>query len=445
MFKFVFTIITLFFSLQSLAQPKIKWEATVPSSARNFERWHDLVDSLYKERMYFGVLAASYRMLLYFDDIETKKKSFQYLVNLIDLGYPHSLNHIFFFGDLDLVEQSDFAQSYNFYKAVVNKMKKMVKWSDDFFSRIDKENFKKYLFYKAINLYKDKKLQDAANILDEILKQPLLEKDFTFVKKVVRTKARIHFEQKQFDLSLGYYDDFLLKVNPVTPTDWLEKAWNLFYLKRYDEALGALYNLEAPSLKKYPSFEKYILRSSIYLNNCATENVNTLIKNFEDEFEYSITGIIKGKQLGKLRQIIELAKNTHPQYKAVIDAIGKLKEEYKIIDTLPSELQSTAKFLYKSELRSLIRFSRVYKEKAINKAAEDLTMLAESLKFLGYSTAREKYNPITVFIPRENENKNLIEVIDYEKRGFVFRWMQLGNYWRDERNKYFGEMKNKCD
>lgn len=442
--KFLLLIVFLT-SFNLKAQPKEKWEGEIPRLVSDPALWIKFTDKMMSEGNYYGVLAASFRMILFFEDLESKKKAFSNLVKLIDIGYAHSLQNVFYIGDLDISSRDEFSQSYNFYKAVINKTKKLKKWSDDFFKRIDKENFKKYRLYQAINLYREKKLIESLEILDQILRGELSQNDFTFAKKVVRMKARILFERKEYEKSLELYDDFLLKVNPISPYDWLEKTWNLFYLKKYDLALGALYNLEAPSMKRFPTFEKYILRASIYLNNCRTDYVNQLVKNFEKEFNYSIKGIVNGKSLTRLPQLAELAKTIDPKYKKVIESIENLKAERKKIGKFEGEFRVIGDYLYKSELRMLIKYSAFFKEKALRKSAEELTMLAESLKFLGYSTAREKYNPTTVFLPREDETKSLIEVLDYDQKGFVFNWKQIGGFWQDERNIYYAEIENKCN
>jgi len=435
----------LLISAAAFTQPKAKWEGTIPALANKPERWHSLIDDLYKEGHYFGVLAASFRMIHFFDDLKSKEKAFQYLVALIDIGYPHSLMDIFFVGDLDQTDRNKFIQSYNFYKGVTNKIKKMEKWSADFFERIDKENFKKYLFYQAIKKYNEKDLIGSLDILDKILRSELSPNDYTFAKKVVRTKARIHFERKEYEKSLSYYDEFLLKVNPLTPSDWLEKSWNLYYLKKYDELMGSLYNLESNSAQGYPSFEKYILRAQVYLENCRVQNISLLTQSFNKEFKQSVEGIIRGKRLSRLKQLQVVARTTHPQYKKVLDSVINLNNERKKIGDLKSRNRELARYLYQTELKILKVYTKFYKEEALDKAAEELTMLSESLKFLGYSTAREKYNPLTVFIPREKEQESLVDVIDYHNKGFVFKWKQLGDYWRDEREKYYGAMSSKCD
>lgn len=431
----------------ALAQDnKTKWEGKKPPFADSPEKWIGFLDYLKEKKLRFTSLAASYRMVLYFDDVESSKISYQTLVELIDLGYPNNLNHLFMVGNLELDDKDEFSQNYNFYKAVINKLKGMEKWSNDFFLKLDQETFKKYRFYQAMGLYSEKKYDESLKILEEILKSPLAIKDFTFAKKVARMMARIYFEQKKYEKSLQFYDEFLLKTNPVNPSDWIEKAWNLFYLKKYDDALGILFNLETDSLKYFKGFEKYIIRASIYLNMCATDNVKSLIDRFNTEYKTAIKNIINGKVLATSQDIAEVAQSSDPKYKEVNDSIKHLLTEYRSHkDSFPKEYREMAMFLYRTEIAMLRKYAGFFKEQAYAVAAQDLTMLSESLRFLEFGTAREKYNPAVVFMPRTDKDEDLIRMIDLADRGFIFDWKQNGTYWRDERNKYKGKIEDKCN
>lgn len=322
----------------------------------------------------------------------------------------------------------------------------MDKWAADYFEKLDPEKFNKYRFYQAITLYGEKKYKESLDVLDKILKSTLTPKDFSFSKKVVRQIARIHFEMKDYEKSLLYYNDFLLRTNPITPTDWIEKSWNLFYLKRYEDALGTLYNMESQAAKHYNNFERFIIRASIYLNLCATENVKKLVENFEEEYKSAIDAIINGKQLTTMSEIESIARFSNPRYKEMMDSLNFMTQERENIeDDISSDLVGVSNYLFDTETKVLRQLALFYRESAINKAAHDLTMLNESLKFLQFGTEREKYNPAVVFRPRDEAEEILIDQIDLADRGFLFQWMQQGQFWRDERNKYKGSIKNQCD
>lgn len=425
---------------------KIKWKSEIPQMASDPQQWMKLIQELEKSNRPYAALSAGMRMLLLFTDVASQRFAYETIIKGIDLGYPNSLLHLFIVGNLELDGSDELSQNYNFYKAVVNKMRGMDKWSKDYFEKLDPEKFNKYLLYQAITLYGEKKYKESLVLLDKILKSSLTPKDFSFVKKIVRQIARIHFEMQDYEKSLLYYNDFLLRTNPITPTDWIEKTWNLYYLKRYEDALGTLYNMESEAAKQYNNFERFIIRASIYLNLCATDNVKKLVSNFEDEYKASIDGIINGKQLSSLKEIESIARFSNPRYKAMLDSLNFITQEREEMeDDISSDLIGVSNYLFDSEIKVLRQLSLFYREDAINKAAHDLTMLNESLKFLQFGTEREKYNPAVVFKPRDDADEVLIDQIDLADRGFIFHWMQQGQFWRDERNKYKGSIKNQCD
>lgn len=451
MFRTIFAIVLILqvFTTASIAQDinsKLKWKSEVPAMANDPQKWKQLINELEKSKRSYAMLSAGMRMMLLFPDVASQQFAFETIIKGIDLGYPNSLLHLFIIGNLELDGPDEVSQNYNFYKAIVNKMRGMEKWSKDYFEKLDQDKFNKYQFYKAIGFYGEKKYKEALEILDKILKSTLTPKDFSFVKKIVRQIARIHFEMQDYDKSLLYYNDFLLRTNPVTPTDWIEKAWNQFYLKRYEETLGTLYNMESQAAKNYNNFERFIIRASIYLNLCATDNVKKLVENFESEYKAAIDGIINGKQLSTLSEIETIAKFSNPRYKEMVDSLNNITQEREgIEDDLSDELIGVANYLFDTEIKVLRQMSLFYREKAINKAAHDLTMLNESLKFLQFGTEREKYNPTVVFRPRDVTDEVLVDQIDLADRGFLFQWLQQGQFWRDERNKYKGSISNQCD
>ena len=425
---------------------KLKWKSEIPNLATDPEKWKTLINQLEKSKRPYAMLAAGMRMMLLFSDVTSQKFAFETIIKGIDLGYPNSLLHLFIIGNLELDGSDELTQNYNFYKAIVNKMRGMDKWAKDYFEKLDPEKFNKYRLYQAIGLYGEKKFKESLDILDKILKTTLTPNDFSFVKKVVRQIARIHFEMQDYEKSLLYYNDFLLRTNPVSPMDWIEKSWNLFYLKKYEDALGTLYNMESEAATRSNNFERYIIRASIYLNLCATDNVKKLIENFESEYKSSTDGIINGKQLSTLKEIESIAQFSNPKYKEMTDSLHFMTQEREgVEDDIDDDVVGLANYLFDTEIKVLRQLSLFYREKAINKAAHDLTMLNESLKFLQFGTEREKYNPAVVFRPRDDGEEILVDQIDMADRGFVFQWLQQGQFWRDERNKYKGSISNQCD
>lgn len=419
-----------------------KWEGTPPKGADENELWEILINELIKKQQYYGAMAASYRSLMFFDDLPTKQLAYKTIISLIDKGYPFNTRDIFITGDLDPKDGYNFTNSYNLYKGIINKMKKMDKWADIFFEKIDKENFNKYLFYQAINEYNNNNFKKSKELLTKILSSKISPEDAPLIRKVVRTLARIHFKNEEYEKSYEIYESFLLKLNPIEPNDWTEASWNLFYLKRYEEAIGTLYNMGSEAGEHIPNLEKYVISAATYKTLCLVEQSEALSKRFNKDYGPSIDAIINGKPLNAIAQLNNVFTGDNISYLQIKMKINFLKKELDEINKIDSNLVLIAKYLYYTELRMLNKQIRFYKEKAINENAKKLIMLSEAMKFMKHGTLREKFNPDTVFQVMEESNTKLFE--DLSEGGFVVNWPQTGPYWRDERQIYKAMVSNKC-
>jgi tetratricopeptide (TPR) repeat protein len=418
-----------------------KWNGAIPKVAQEAKDWAALVDELDEHQLIYGKMAAAHRMLLFFDDLSVKEKAYRSIVDIVDAGYIYSTRGFFVTGDLSPQEDADFINSYSLYKAMVTDDAGMKKWSDYYFSKVDKEKFPKYLFYEAMKSYAKKDKDKALEKLRQILKLEGQTMDVALVRKITRMIARIYFEKEQYRESLDVYLNFLLKLNPVTSSDWLEAAWNAYYLEQYPEALGFLYNLEGKTKDPIVNLEQYVLRALIYKSMCSTDGVGVLLTNFEADFGNTIRGIKTGQTLKGLENLL-LA--FHPENQAIYRVYisqGELRREMEQIKKISKRLRPLADYLFQTEINSMDREMQLGLEPALDRAAKQMLVLFESLRFLSFDVAREKYRPEVVFQPKE-ETKLLVE--DLQDERFVLHWTQMGDFWRDERLKYKAQLKNQC-
>lgn len=419
------------------------WDSRLPRRAQENAIWHRLVGDLLKNEMYYGALAAADRMLLYFSDLPTKELAYQTIIEIADRGYPFSIRSLFISGDIIPQANYHFDNSYNLYKGIINQKRSMEKWANYYFQKVDQENFDKYMFFLAIELYQKKELDPAAEKLKTILARELKPEQKPFIKKISRTLARIYYEQTKYKEAFEIYETFLLKTNPIQPDDWVEAAWNAYFLKDYPKALGYLYNLESKSVDWKVNLEKYVIRALIYKTLCATKNMTELIESFEKDYGGILTGIKRGTPLIRFKELRRIYHEKNKNYYQIQLSLDNLQYESNNISALPSEEQSLAQYLYRTSIRKLKNDIGYYKDEALRVSAENFVMLAESLKFLEFDVIREIFNPDTVFIPREEEK--LVYVDDNQKdHQFRIHWIQMGDYWRDERLKYTGKITSKC-
>jgi hypothetical protein len=421
--------------------PAEQWAGTIPAFAQDSKKWESLIKELNDQKLFYGALAASFRMLTFFSDLSSKELAYKTLISLVDQGYQFSTRAFFVAGDIEPPEHDEFTSSYFFYKGLIAKDHGMEKWAEHYFTNLDKENFPKYLFYSAIETYEKKDLAQTEKSLKKILAMDLGADQSVFAKKVARTLARLYFEQENYAKSFDIYQSFLLKVNPVNVSDWLEAAWNLYYLKHYNQSLGYLYNLESKSAGESINLEKYMLRGLIYQRACDTGRMEALLDTFGKDFGPAIYGIKSGESLSKLNQLKTIYFPDNGEYNQTLTSLRELRKESTALDRIPSRLGELAKYLYSSEIAHLNRKMTSYSEEALYRAASHLITVSESLRFLKFDVSRERFDPDAVFQAAEADKPKTEKT---QEAGFEIRWIQMGDFWRDEREDYRGVLRNRC-
>jgi tetratricopeptide (TPR) repeat protein len=418
------------------------WRASVPAAGKESAPWVPFLSHLLERGMNYGAASAASRMLLLFTELTVKETAYQALIQVVDRGYPFSVQPVFLPGDIQPQEGYDFINSYNLYKAILNEQNGTQKWAKAFLANVDQEGFPKYLFYQALDAYSKNDLTKAEELLKKILAKDAGEIErLPFIRKVARTLARLYFEREEYAKSLDIYNSFLLKLNPITPSNWVEAAWALYHLKRYPEALGMLYNLESKTTDGTINLEKYTIRALIYREICAITHAESLIQSFETDFGPFIQGIKRGESLSKFPVLAQIDIPENAKYHEIASTLIELRRESEHIKDLPRADQSLANYLYVTEVKMLSQRGRGYSEKAQDNAASALVLLSEQLRFLKYDVAREKFNPDMVFKPTETKSHALVENFGTT---YQLRWNQFGDYWSDEREVYQGMVPNRC-
>ena len=172
-FNLVLLLMTLSVGSAFGASDKKKptWEGTVPKIAQVKESWSKLVPEMEKLQMWYGEMAASARLLVLFNDIEVKEFAYKTIISLADQGYPFGVQPYFLAGDLSPSANGDydFANSYNLYKAILNKDRGLEKWATHYFENVDKKDFTKFSFFNAIEAFGKEDFKTAEEELRKIL------------------------------------------------------------------------------------------------------------------------------------------------------------------------------------------------------------------------------------------------------------------------------------
>jgi tetratricopeptide (TPR) repeat protein len=429
-----------------------KWQGEIPAPARDQKAWMELLGTLETRNLHYGAMAAAQRVLLLFTDLPTKEGAYRTIIRLVDKGYPFDSLDPFLPGDLDTTapesasaepEQFRFHNSYNLYKSLMNQERGAPKWAAAYLAKVDQENFPKFLFHTAISSYKKNDLDAAEETLKKLLDREYGQADLPFVRKVARTLARILFDREQFERAFDIQKSFLLKLNPVTPSDWLEAAWSLYHMHRFQDAVGMLYNLESAAGSGSINLEKYTIRALVFRELCDVPSSEALIQSFEKDFGSIILGIKRGEPLAKFPLLNSVQLPETARFRQVTATIRELENEQQLAKGFLTDQQAIASYLFDTELSIQRRIKRILQDRAVENAARELIMMSERLRFLKFDVAREKFNPDTVFRPSEDKPKLLISEAE-DGKTFKVRWAQFGDFWRDERLLYTGAMTNRC-
>ena len=421
------------------AQPA--WQANIPGLASEPKAWSSLLNELQENGFRAGTLAAATRMLMFFTDLQSKEAAYKAILALVDQGYPFSVLPYFQAGDLSPSGDYEFVNSYNLYKAVLNRDKGLERWAKQYMEGVDTAHYRKFVFLEAIEAYSKKDYKAAEEKLKSLLSADMGPELKAFARKVARTLARTYFDQEQYAKALSIYSGFLLKTAPVDPHDWLEAAWCLYYLKRIPEALGMLYNLESEAAQEIFSLEKFTLRALIYRNQCAVSPADLLVQSFQKEYGDIIRGLKRGRPLSEFPKLAALETSASEEFQQIKTTLQWLNQELPLVKKLSKEVASLAAYVYNSEILMLNKRVKLYSTAALEKAAVRLIMMDENLRFLKFSVQREKYNPDTIF---KADPATALPAALSDERNVKIRWLQHGDFWRDERLNYEGAIPNRC-
>lgn len=436
--------------IANLAQAaNAKWEGTVPEIAQDHGLWEKTISDMRDQGMTYGAMASAYHMITLFPDLTSKEAAYKTIISIIDDGYPVLVRDIFVPGDLEpdgtaSPEDYQFANSYYLYKSVLSREKGSTRWADFYLNRVDKENFPKYLYSLAVDEYAKGNLSKALELLNKALSKKVDEQPRALVTRMMRTLARIYFEQGEYEKSLDVYNSFLLTLNPIAPTDWLEAAWNNFHLKHYPEALGNLYNLESKAAKNEQILEKYNLRALIYRSDCAVPSMDALTKSFDAIFDPILNGIKRGEPLNKYPVLLSLEIPENSEYNQLYKVITGLKAEILTVKKLPAAEAPLADYVYKTELKVLEKKLAGIAPESLSRSANQILLIAEQMRFLKFDIERSKFNPDNVFKVAVVEKPRKSVEASADGASFEVRWLQHGDYWLDERNKLKGIITNQC-
>jgi tetratricopeptide (TPR) repeat protein len=355
--------------------------------------------------------------------------------------------------------QGNLFEQMAFYRMVTYRLDGLERWASFYESALkaslQTRSLYKWDFYQALWLMGKSQWVDAEGKLRDLLKKLGSTDNEIFVKKVARTLGRLYFEQGKYKEALEIFDSFLLKTTYQQPTDWLEAAWSLFYLKDYNRALGLLYNyqqgstLSAISTHKPLDLEEFILRGLIHQKTCSTEGIAALSDSFNRQFQKVISGIKSGESLTGFPILLQLKMDENHRFlqlKALFEQLEKEKAAQKAnpLAGLSPLARARLAQCMDQQVPMIRALLEILKSEVLENSARALILMDENLQFMQFNVAREKFNPDTVF-QTDKVGLSLEKSLDKQSLPTLRFWPQSGGFWYNERLIYEGKLQNACN
>jgi len=329
--------------------------------------------------------------------------------------------------------------------------------------------FPKAKYLEGIILYKQGNFQDSVEAFKEIVRilNPRKRgfRDDWLREKAFFQLARIHYEHKQFNYALFYYN-YINRDSEAWLESLFESSWAWFRINKYQKSLGNLITLDSPFFREEYFPEGLVLKAVTYYENCRYPESNQIVKEFKARYEPLHKEL--EKLLGKVqspesyyRQLLAIQK-APPRGKSGkmlrrILKVALADKDLKLLNASVLEIEKEVKRIHKQKAafaRSKVATSMVQflkKRKAeLMKEAGRLTKLRleQERDFLGGLMSQ------ALRIKLENDTAEL-EVLKKVEAGEVdlgptllpydwsaatddekLYWPYQGEYWRDELGTY---------
>lgn len=295
---------------------------------------------------------------------------------------------------------------------------------------------------------------------DQILKDQLyLNRDYCLIGI-----PRAEFQGQKYEDAYSSYLD-LPKSSPIWPEILFEEAWNSFYMKDYNRALGKLVTYKAPVFSYVFLPEIDILRALTYMELCLWDDARKVVDDFYAQYdkEYLSLKTFLNKNSGDLKYYYNLAKGYRE---------GKYRDQ-GLLSRLVSNIVKDGTYLELFE-----QFARGRSELAKIKKVRDSRfkrVLASNLKetlllqrdLIG-SYVKRRLNSFRIQMSNSFEGMSYIKLeILSQKKGALYGksnltdrqrgdilflkrnekqyfWTFNGEFWADELGDYVFALKSEC-
>lgn len=446
---------------------------------QNEEQWTQYQEQI-KSKNYYDVLDLAQKVIKKNDSTGAQKAEAKYLQVLVlkELGYP-SLSMDLLFGLIkespgtqvsyaaldnlntllqeNFFNQEEFQNLFNrgsfkevpestismisYFIALDNMKKNLVNWINDPLSQIDEKSYwyNQLQYFSAINLVKEKKLQAAEDLFEQIEK-----KDSTpdvIRRKAVLQRARLLVTRQQYDEAEKLYSKYPFSGR-VMGRVLFENAFVRYRSKDYSTALGMLKSLKAPFFEIATNPNQYILSMMIFRDLCYYQAVKNNAAEFDKKFGKLIKHLKDGKEPKDSLILMRMAlQDSHlKQYADLVDSVRKESARLASDEAVPKSVRSEFKnALVRVEERIQSKL-RVPLQKKLAELSNEMIEVSEKIKLLDYISGLDQFRLKSTYENRDYKAA-AADNFSFDK----LYWPVNDEYWTDEFSKYKVILADRCE
>jgi hypothetical protein len=378
---------------------------------------------------------------------EVLPDSLQHIEELINANpYPHDLV------EDELLHGTDFgplpARSRSFvsyYQGLVDYRLGMTKWGDKRFGKVEGDSpyAAKVRYLKAVyRLVHDRDDAGAKADFTALAKDESAPR--TLRNQAYMALARLAYEAKQYQESYDLWGSVKLpELDPGRAPIYLERAWNLYRLKKYGDAMGLLYALEAPTFHDVFLPDKYLLRSLIYKDLCHYLPAKRSAREYSRRFAPTLRTIKTRDVLAQDPRLASAALQVDDTYGDAHRLHEQVKAEQERIDRYASPWSDSGLVQELQRIYGLLeaqaaRHEEVSRAAALKATADKVLAEEEQLRLEDYEVglamyARLKRGRVVTDAPKP-------DVVEPDEVVYPFD----GEYWNDELHDYHLFITTRC-
>jgi TolA-binding protein len=340
--------------------------------------------------------------------------------------------------DYSFVE-GDMSDFVHYYQGLYDWERGLFEWGNQHFKQIRpwRYYFFKYLYQQALyNVYQGR-LDDAIDILDQIVAHPKANREIR--NETRKTLARLLYEKGSYQDADYMYTQIQQSILEQSE-NLLERAWAHYRMGHPEKAMGLLFSFEAPRFEDAFRPEYFILKSFIYKDVCHYQRALSVVNEFKSRYGEALKQVYK-RSKAEENQTLMLVMLSKPEINHTYRFLNLLEDEMAILEEMDNAAMRTyLKSIYdlqvqesKAELRNQI-------DDTYASIANNLLQYEEDTNLMEYEIGLDMYQRVSQIhyeeeleLPTEKRKPRKVAVYKFQ-----------GEYWNDELATYKVELESKC-